>query len=72
MNLLVKLTEDEDRQVVLMGWCAVVQADKRRTVCGHDISDISRFEYKEKTVIRGGITCKECMFVINQIKAIKL
>lgn len=53
-------------------WHGVVSTDTSRTVCGHALDASGSFEWEERVVKRGGITCKDCMDYILDIKGIRL
>lgn len=51
-------------------WHAVsVTGDGENTICGQVYSD---YDYKEKEVHKGNITCNGCLNVIESIKSIQL
>lgn len=74
-NNLVKITKLDDGEEVeksAQKWCATHFADTSRVICSGDALDASsKYEYKNKTTKRGGITCKECIAAIKEIKNIK-
>lgn len=74
MNHLVKITENYDGDVPEedQRWCATVNGDTCRTICGETLDTASHYVAEEKAVKRGGITCNLCLNMIKQIKSIKL
>lgn len=69
---IIKLDDGEEVEKSAQKWCATHFADTLRVVCSGDALDSSSaYEYETKTVIRGGISCKECIAAIKEIKNIK-
>lgn len=63
---------DSDNDELDSSWHAACSSDTLRTVCGDALDAFGDFELTTKNVDRGGITCKKCLSVIREIKAIKL
>lgn len=75
MNHLVKITENYDGEVPKedQRWCYATNAfDTCRTLCGETLDAASHYRAEEKAVKRGGITCKQCLAVIKDIKSVRL
>jgi hypothetical protein len=73
---LVKiLSYDDGEKANRRGWCWIVNNDGTdRTLCdgvAFGFGD-SGCEYKQRVVERGGITCKTCLKLIKEFKAIAL
>ncbi len=74
MQRLVKIYKEEGHLIPQTDqvWCAVITTDCVRTVCGGALDCDTDFEWIERYVQRGGITCPVCLNYIKQHKVIKL
>ncbi len=74
MNSLVMITENYDGKVSTgdLRWCAFAYFDTVRTLCGETLDEASHYRAEHKTVVRGGITCHQCLSIVRAIKSIKL
>jgi len=78
MNHLVRITIDDDGEPVFIGpeWCLVDMGNPEgpATLCKGEFFGIgeSNCIYTEKWLIRGGITCQNCIDKIKLYKAVKL
>jgi hypothetical protein len=76
MHELVKIIADNDGdETGDESWHFFQNFDSSpRTVCGGEVFGDGEGEavFKTKTVARGGITCRKCLKIIKEFKAIKL
>lgn len=75
MNSLVKITRDDDGYLIDdPKWCLLVHYTGNMAFCSGQFVGVgeSACEYEIKEVIRGGITCQNCIDKIKGIKAVKL
>ncbi len=76
MNYVVKILRNEDGEKVEKPvWCYVQNwGDSSRTLCGGEVFGMGEgsAEFDTKEVKRGGITCKQCLDIIHEMKSIKL
>lgn len=74
-NRVVKITKSEFGESQASEWHLVspVTAEPA-TLCGGEYFGFgqSDAEFKEKTVSRGGVTCQECLRIVQAMKAVKL
>ncbi len=74
-NRVVKITRSEFGETTSSDWHLVspITAEPA-TLCGGEyfVLGQSDAEFKEKTVSRGGVTCQECLRIIQAVKAVKL
>ena len=76
-NQLVKLITNDDGAVIDTPYWHLVspvfQADPSLLCTGEFFGEgQSGCEYEEKTVIKGGVTCPQCLRIIKEIKSVKL
>lgn len=73
-NRVVKIIKSEFGETESSEWHLVspITAEPS-TLCGGEFFGIgqSDAEFKEKTVSRGGVTCEECLRIIQAIKEVK-
>ena len=73
MNTLIKIIiNDDGEEVENPDWCIAVEFDVVRTVCGHVLDGDSSIEMDQKEVFRGGITCRDCLRIVKDVKSIRL
>ncbi len=70
MQQLVQLIEKHGEECT-DDWHGVVYTDTTRTCCGRAVDPCGDFDWKDKIVKRGGITCESCIDAIKQYKSIK-
>lgn len=73
----MKISDDDDSiEVEEQKWCLADPAPYRgtpRVLCTGDVLDTDTVsEWEEKMVIRGGITCEQCIAIIKAYKTVKL
>jgi hypothetical protein len=77
VNNLVRITVNDDGDDVFKPkWCifGLVYNDAARTLCTGEVFGYGEGEavYTTKEVVRGGITCPNCITIIKTIKSVKL
>jgi hypothetical protein len=76
MHKIVKITANEDGDPVeIPKWhLAVIMGGGWVVFCTNEVfgEGEGSAKYKEKSVKRGGITCKDCLGYIKEIKSVKL
>lgn len=78
-NQLVKITINDDGDIIPIDkqkWCLVDPRpfmDTSRTLCTQEALDSdTSAQWDEKTRVKGGITCEDCLKIIATYKAVRL
>lgn len=75
-NEVVRIIESEDGESFGADlWHLVVRQDASpRTLCSGEVFGYGEgvAKYQSKLVLRGGITCEDCLRIIKQFKSIRL
>jgi hypothetical protein len=75
VNNLVKFIENEDGEKVEPFWhISAIYAGSPALMCSGEVYGYGEGDavFEAKTVMRGGITCPDCLEMIKSIKSIKL
>jgi hypothetical protein len=74
-HLVRLLTDDSGEQVEEPKWCLVITVGgSNSTFCTNEFFGYweGDAQYDEKWVVRGGITCQDCLARIKEIKSVRL
>jgi len=73
--MILKTEDGDDVEKDERKWCLVhVSAGASMTLCTGEVFEFGEGNASAKTkqVSRGGITCEDCLDIINEIKSIRL
>ena len=75
-NKLVRIIKDDDGNLKeIKKWCLITNiCGETATLCTSEFFGVglSSAEFETKEVKRGGITCKDCLKIIKDIKKVRL